>query len=368
MVLAFVSTIMNPFLRIRLTPNTNAGTDEEPSMEPLSVIILVSDGIEFLERNLPLFLNQEYPAGFQIIIVANERDSQADDLIKKYQNYKNIKYTFIPSTARYISREKLGMTLGIKAADNEWCILTDAMCFPQSSMWLKEMGRACTTDKNIVIGYCNYDNKSKSFQRFHRLRRFAYLWNESNKRKPYTSNGSNLAIRKSDFISGDGYRGNLDIIRGEFDFLVNKYAKRRGTAIVTSPEGRLVEKAPTKKQWHRHETFYLHSCRFMNRGFRHNFMPVLDTTFMHLAWTVMLAGGIYSAITLNWVVAGASILSLITLTAGRIIIDRKAIRFFNAKVPAWRIILLEMSSVWNTLGNKIRYRKASKYDFTCHKL
>src|SRR3712207_2455593 len=52
--------------------------------EPLSIVVMVRDEIDFVKRNMPLILGQNYVYGFEIILVVNEGDSIADELMKKY--------------------------------------------------------------------------------------------------------------------------------------------------------------------------------------------------------------------------------------------------------------------------------------------
>lgn len=383
-VLAVVSSMLNPFflipLKKKMLGETNfdqaAALGEESylnnpaALPPISIIVAVNDNISSVERNLPTLLSQDYPAGYQVIVVAYEGDTLADDLIKRYSKERNLKSTFIPDSARYVSREKLGMTLGVKAADYEWCVMIDALCRPISVNWLREIGRQCTSNHNLVIGYCNYDNQSKAFYKFDRLRHFAHLWRESDNGTAFASNNSNMALRKSEFINNDGFRGNLDVVRGEYDFIINKYARKNCTAIVTSEEAMLIEEEPYPRRWKRQQLFYLHSSRHMKRAFSHAIMPTLDALFLHLTTVLSLAalvvGGI-SYLTMWPLIAGA-VIALTVLITWRTLQTARAVRYFNAGISKSRIFLLDLSSMWHYLAGQLRYLLANKRDFTCHKI
>lgn len=366
--LSVLSCVMNPLFRMPKSATEVTEEEEQTILPPLSVIIAVNDNASVLERNLPLFLAQEYEPGFQLIIVANEGDSLADDVIKRFKQYDNIQSTFIPKTHFYVSREKLGVTLGVKAAKNEWCLLVDDLCYPESNHWLAEMGKACTDARNIVVGYCNYDNESKSFQRFARLRHFAYLWREAVKGVPYAANYANIAFRKSDFIAGDGYRDNLECVRGEYDFIINKYARTRKTGIVTSAEGSLTEVAPSNSLWHKRRIFYIHSTKLMHHGFCHKALSFLDSLLLHLTWICCLAFGVLGGIFQNWVVLAAAVIALIINIVWRSATGKNATLRLHEDISYGAIIWFELTSVWHSLADRIRYWRADKYDFTCHKL
>lgn len=51
--------------------------------------------------------------------------------------------------------------------------------------------------------------------------------------KPYRTQSHNLLMRKSAFMAQEGFRGSLNLIRGEYDYLVNKFATSDGTVLVT---------------------------------------------------------------------------------------------------------------------------------------
>ena len=371
LLLAIIATLINPFFRVPIRKkdaDNGIGFAGGNRCEPISVIMLVNGNERLLESNLPLFLNQEYEPGFQVIIVGERPTAEADDLLKQFGNDHRLSYTFIPDTSRYISRDKLGITLGVKAAANEWCVLVDSGCRPTGTHWLQAIGSRCTEDKNLVIGYNNYDADAKPRMRFYRLRHFAYLWRECRKGTPYCSNGTNLAFRKSEFIAGDGFRGNLDIVRGEFDFTANKLARKGAAAVVTSHDGSLTEESPTPKQWHTQCVFYLHSCRHMQRTFRHRLWVCFDTFFLHLALIFSVCLTAIAAVLADYVLLAMALASLILLIAGRVFVSRRAIKAFRADVSAWRILPLELSSVWHSFADRLRYLMTNRNDFTCHKL
>ena len=371
LVLTITGILMNPFFRVPVGKKEDKDTADAEAGKggvPVSVIMMANGDTAALERSLPLFLNQEYEPGFQVIVVTEKGNSQDNDAIKRFVGDPHIVTTFIPDTSRYISREKLGITLGVKAAANDWCILVDCHSYPASNHWLREISSRCTDGNNLVIGYSNYDKDSKSYMRFLRLKHFAYLWRECRKGTAYSANGANLAFRKADFIGNDGFRGNLDIIRGEYDFIVNKLAQKGRTAVVTSLEGSLIENKPADKQWHKQRIFYIHSCKHMQRSRRHKMWSFWDTLFLHLAWIATVCAIAFAAITSDYILLGIAIACILMLACGRIVLSKRAIKAFDADISAWRIIPLELSSVWHSVADRLRHFTTDSYDFTCHKI
>ena len=68
--LAILGSLINPFLRSLRFPKTEENEEDTPvSKEPITVIITAHDNLPELERNLPLFLKQQYAADYQVIVV-----------------------------------------------------------------------------------------------------------------------------------------------------------------------------------------------------------------------------------------------------------------------------------------------------------
>ena len=137
--LAILGSLINPFLRsLRFT-------DEEESLEsrePISVIITAHDNLYELEHNLQMFLQQKYPADYQVIVVCQSTDGETQDYLKRMAaENSHLYYTYIPESSRYMSRKKLQITLGVKAAKYEWIILTEPTCTPSNDKWLYTMTR-----------------------------------------------------------------------------------------------------------------------------------------------------------------------------------------------------------------------------------
>ena len=57
----------------------------------ISVILCVHDNARDIERHLPAILSQDYPAGFEVIVVQSKGEDDTDDVLKQLkQNHKNL--------------------------------------------------------------------------------------------------------------------------------------------------------------------------------------------------------------------------------------------------------------------------------------
>ena len=140
-VAAFITPLINIFFR--KVEDEESATDDS-QLPCLSVLLTVQDNARELEQHLPAMLTQDYPAGFEVIVVVGKGEDDTDDVLKKLSaTYPNLYTTFIPDSSRYMSRKKLAVTLGVKAARHEWILMTEASCQPASDQWLKTMARHC---------------------------------------------------------------------------------------------------------------------------------------------------------------------------------------------------------------------------------
>ena len=150
--LAILGSLINPFLRSLQFPEIDAvisededvtedsssheaktsDTEEGPKV-PVSVLITAHDNLAELERNLPMFLHQKHAADYQVIVVCQSTDGETLDYLKRMAaENPHLYYTYIPESSRYMSRKKLQITLGVKAAKYEWIILTEPTCKPEN--------------------------------------------------------------------------------------------------------------------------------------------------------------------------------------------------------------------------------------------
>ena len=141
---------------IKRIRKSEAGERSPATDEPVTVVICCRDEGDYLERNLPAILGQK-GVKFEVVVVDDCSTDSTPEVLKRYEKqYPNLKHTFVPKSARYVSHEKLAVTLGIKAAKYEWIVLTRADCVPAGDSWLYEMSCCFAPEKDIVLGYSNF--------------------------------------------------------------------------------------------------------------------------------------------------------------------------------------------------------------------
>lgn len=386
-VLAVISWFANPFFRARNLFSPHQSLDDEtldaenpqaevqPSKEPpfkkwprISILITAHDNALELDNHLPTLLSQDYPGIFEVIVVAEKGDGSTEDVLKRYLNNRKLYYTFIPDSSRYMSRKKLMITLGVKAARYEWILLTEASSTPLSDTWLKTFAKNMTDDTNLVLGYSNYTKEAPAYYRFEQLRNACYCLNKAKGGIAYRTNSNNVAFKKEEFINKGGYRGNLQFLRGEYDFLVNKYAKREQAAVETDINSWVVDAKPSKKAWRQLHANYLCVRQQLRRNKRFRLIYNFDHCLFHLNYLAILSALVFSILTSRWILTGVAAIMLILTIVIRSRMAKKVLKRSKTEIPIWKVVPYEISILWKTIKYFFWYLRTDKTEFSSHKI
>lgn len=295
------------------THNLAVGKDEVHfgrELPPLSVVICARNESVNLRRNLPAILKQDYP-DFEVIVINDGSTDESEDLLSELEEeYPNLYHSFTPDSARYISRKKLALTLGIKASKYDWLVFTEADCTPVSDKWLRRIARNFTPSTDIVLGYSGYErgkgwlHKRVSFDSlFTSLRYLGFALAG----KPYMGIGRNLAYRKELFFKVKGFSTHLNMQRGEDDLFINQIANENNTRVETSPDS-VIRMQPVEryKDWKEEKVSYMATARFYKGSQR--WLLGLETATRLLFYVACLSGIVFGILSFHWLAAGLVLL------------------------------------------------------------
>lgn len=207
----------------------------------ISVIITSKNDAEALEKNLPYIMEQDYP-NFEVIVVNSGSTDETDMVLKAAElKYPALYHTYVPEGADNVNEKKLALTLGIKAANHEALVFTEAYCKPCTARWLREFGKEFTQGKEVVLGYCrlrfNKRFTARRFIRFDNLVHHLKFLSMAIAGKPFMGIGRNMAYKKSIFFDSKGFSSILNIDGGEDDLFLNRVARKKKTGVVLSIDG-----------------------------------------------------------------------------------------------------------------------------------
>ncbi|WP_298554991.1 glycosyltransferase [uncultured Algibacter sp.] len=225
-----------------------------PKNIAVSVIICAKNEAKNLKAFLSSIIDQDYP-DFEIVLINDSSNDSTLDVIHHFSKlHDNIKVVDVKGIEAFWGNKKYALTLGIKAAKNDFLLFTDADCKPASKYWLKEMSSHFSNKKSIILGYGSYSKIKKSL--LNKLIRFETLITAVNYFSftkfglPYMGVGRNLAYTKKEFFDANGFINHIKIRSGDDDLFINQIATKENTAICFS-KGSFTESLPktTFKDW-----------------------------------------------------------------------------------------------------------------------
>ncbi|WP_240894557.1 glycosyltransferase [Parapedobacter sp. SGR-10] len=223
---------------------------DSTNFPPVSVIICAHNEQDNLKEFLPAILEQDYPE-YEVIVVDDCSTDDTKWILQDFaREYKHLRIVDIKEHVQLKHNKKFALTLGIKAAQHERSILTDADCQPQSKHWLKEMSGAFIEGKEIVLGYSPYFKTNTFLSKLIRFETshtaMSYL-SYALKGNAYMGVGRNLAYTKSLFFRGKGFNAHMHIKSGDDDLFINHNATPTNVNIAIHPDAHMYSTA--KNTW-----------------------------------------------------------------------------------------------------------------------
>jgi glycosyltransferase involved in cell wall biosynthesis len=206
-----------------------------PKKLPISVIVCAKNEEENVKNFIPLLLEQDYP-DFEIVLIDDASSDETLDVFEEIEKQNSkIKLVKVENNEAFWGNKKFALTLGIKAAKNDYLLFTDADCYPTSINWIKEMSSQFTKEKTIVLGYGAYEKIKGSFInkiiRFETLLTVTQYFGWAKMGKPYMGVGRNLAYKKDEFFKTNGFIEHMKIRSGDDDLFINEASNSKNTAI-----------------------------------------------------------------------------------------------------------------------------------------
>lgn len=373
--IAFVAAVY--FLRVRTVVQycrrANAERPDRPDADyvPASVIIYSQGEAENLTGLLETVLAQDYPAAFEVIVVNDGESADVRDAVSCLRAaHPNLYLTFTPEGVVNLSRKKLALTLGVKAARYDVVVLTTTAAVIQSPLWLRRM--MSRFDKaggiEVVLGFTVID-PSEDDRLGKRRRAFDFVadsvrWlGAAIAGNPFRGTEYNIAYRKEAFMRNKGFAHTLNLHYGDDDIFVSEIANGRNTAVEVSGDSLVRLRQGNHPR--------LFTERVLRRFFTESFIRRRPRFLMPLSgWLqiVALAAGIAAAVTglpdlLPAVVAAVMILAMFALDVW---IWRAAMRALKSRTLLltlpWFALTYPLRAVARRIRAKIGKQKKYTWD------
>ncbi len=289
--------------RIRSVSFTSESADESvsehelPSSELPSISIIVYDkeSSTALKSLLNDIFAQKYTGKMEVIVASDGHSMLSSDVVNAMsETHRNLRLTFVPEEAHALSRKKLALTLGIKAAHYDYVLLTQSECSIPSTSWLKEFGGKIAQGHNLVIGHTygidSHGKKLKPMARFDSLADVVTYLSSATKGRPYRGDASNIAFSRKLFFDNRGFNESVGYHHGEDDIFVSRIAQSANPSLLLTKSTILPIKIYNLKQHHALQKMrHSFTGKFVSHGARRFFGSCSLMMWTWLASTVALA-------------------------------------------------------------------------------
>lgn len=206
---------------------------------PISVVICAKNEAENLKNFLPKILTQDYP-NFEVIVVNDCSTDNTTEILSELKNkHKKLYYTNIEYNPNFPHGKKLALTVGIKAAKNEYIVFTDADCYPTSNQWISSIAKNYKNKKTqIVLAYGAYEKRKgllNKIIRFDTLFIAIQYLTFAKAGIAYMGTGRNMSYKKSLYEKQKGFSSHYHILSGDDDLFINKAANKKNVTVTYNP-------------------------------------------------------------------------------------------------------------------------------------
>ncbi len=354
--------------------------DGDGALPSVSVIVYAHNQSSPLTATLEALLEQQYAGQWQVV-VALDGDNSEDGTwvsapVARGIESGRVLVSNTPAGSRGISRLKLTLTLGMKAASGDVLLLTTAGTVPQSRGWIAAMATGMGSggaDVTLAYSHPHWDTMTP-YQVLDEATVAMQWLGSAIKGRPYRGVGDNLAFTRQAFAQNNGYASNLDLRFGDDDVQVSEMVARGASTrlllqphtTTTSPEREELDE-DLRKRLGSSGTW---SARKLRRDI---------TTSRVLTHRPMLAQGLFSA--LNYLrlgclaaavllalpnVAAAAVAAALLLVAWWVAATlpmRRLCRCLQAPLPVLRVPLFYLSRpVVNLFYRLLAHRLRNYYN------
>ena len=235
--------------------------DTNVQMPPVTIIIPLARRVEGIRNLISALSEQRYNGGISILIVNHSGEKVVEDaLLNLEKDFRNLRHTTITTTSHLIDKEKLALTIGVKGARTEWCVLIDPNIQAPAPNWLQTIAQGFTdenskaTERNIVVGYSNYEQHECGLTLaqydFHLLNLQNLQLASGNK----VTSGiiTNVAISRTHFLESNGYDSrHYRLTIGAIPLLVEHLSKTGRIIMILNAEASILKTGEnTATQYH----------------------------------------------------------------------------------------------------------------------
>jgi len=192
------------------------------SSKPISILMIVHNEENRIERILSELLNQKY-FKYEVVVVDNfSEDSTSLILSYLSEKYSNLHFTSINQNI-YFS-DKQSVNLALKAAKYEWVVFVSSDTDYIPPTFLEEINNEINESSSYYINYSNYLPKKGKYNRICRMERFFSFMNSaiySAFNISFFTQRNNVLFAKKKYFDTKPFRGKMNRYDVDIELLFN---------------------------------------------------------------------------------------------------------------------------------------------------
>ncbi len=228
LILTFLFLLINLLFYISIKKTFSKKINQIPEIK-ISVVVAAKNEEANISNLINTLTNQNYDKTlFEVIIVDdNSTDStyvRTRQLISDKTNFSLIKEDSKPFPGK-----KGALTIGIKKAQNDFIMITDADCIPQKD-WLKIYSGIFSKGYDFVFGVAPFYKENSFINNlscFENIRSSILSFSATILGLPYSAAARNFGFKKSSFEKIKGYSNTLETVSGDDDLLIREAVKNK---------------------------------------------------------------------------------------------------------------------------------------------
>jgi len=225
------------------------GSNENPSF---SVLMAIRNEEHNLKNNLPALLSSEYHR-YEVIVVDDfSQDHSFMVLGLTREKYTHLRMSGLNQEVRYSTKQALNV--GLKAAGNDWVILSDPSVATYPAGWLFSFAGKAADSHNLIVGYTGITPGKGLLHRIYRnelffqqFQSFAFLAFGMG----FVAEETNLAFLKKKYFETKGFAGAMNDPYQNMERVINKFISAEKTTLNLSPEGVIRKNKKTTRKAYR---------------------------------------------------------------------------------------------------------------------
>ena len=248
--------------------------------QKLSIVIAAKNE----EKNINSLLNSleklNYPKeNFEVIIIDDNSTDKTTELIQSRISDKN-NFALIIADKKKFEGKKGALTIGIENAKNNFIVITDADCKPETN-WLNAIAGGLDYGYDFVFGVAPIQTGKKLVEQlsaFENLRNTYLTIAAVGFNIPYSAAARSFAFRKTSFERIGGYSNTTETLSGDDDLLIREAIKHKmliGTVI--EPDALVYSAAPKS-----FDEYFKQKKRHLQTSFHYLFKQKIFLGFWHL--------------------------------------------------------------------------------------